>query len=189
MRGQASGFTLVELMITVALVAIVLTLGAPSMRELILNNRLATDYNNMLMSLTLARAEAIKRGARTRVCIRNATPDCDGTATHWEDGWLVIADTNGNDTMTAADGDLIMQNQGALTDGTTLRGNTKVTRSVAFNARGFSGSSGTLTLCDSRGARQARGIVISNTGRARRAIDSNGDGTVEDGSGNNLTCP
>lgn len=188
MRGQAPGFTLVELMVTVGLVAIVLTLGVPSMRELILNNRLATDYNNMLMSLTLARAEAIKRGARTRVCIRNATPDCNGTATQWENGWLVIVDTNGNDTMTTADGDLIVQDQSALTDGTTLRGNNNVTRSVGFNTRGFSGSSGTLTLCDSRGADEARGIVIFNTGRARRAEDTNGDGIVDVG-GVNLTCP
>jgi len=191
MRAKALGFTLIELLVTVVLMAIVLAIVAPSMRDLLVDNRQATDFNKMTASLTLARSEAVKRRARTRVCIGDATHDCDGTSTHWENGWIVIADTNGNGTVTLADGDLILQNQSALDHGVTLRGNNNVTRSIGFNPRGFSGNPGTLRLCDARGATEARGIIISNTGRPRRAIDSNGDGTVDNGASPpvNLTCP
>lgn len=188
MRAKALGFTLIELMITVVVIVLVLAIAAPSMRDLLLNNRQAAYFNQMTTSLTLARAEAIKRGAKTRVCISNATPDCDGGATQWENGWIVIADTNGSGTVTVTDGDLILQNQSALDSGTTLRSNGSVVNSIVFNSRGFTGSARTLRLCDARGAEEARGIVISNTGRPRRAEDTNGDGIV-DVSGVNLTCP
>lgn len=189
MRRTSNGFTLIEMLVAMSLIAVVIALAGPSMRELILNNRQVADYNTMLSSLTLARAEAIKRRARTRVCISNATPDCDTTATRWEDGWIIVADTNGNGTVTTADGDLLLQVQSGLEVGTTLRGNANVVRNVTFDTRGFSGSTGTLRFCDPRGAAEARGIIISNTGRARQALDSNGDGTVEGGGGANLTCP
>lgn len=188
MREREFGFTLLELMITVVIVVVLLAIVAPAMREILLNNRQATDHNEMLTSLTLARAEAVKRGVRTRVCISDATPDCDSAATRWEDGWIVLADIDADGTITTADGDLILESHGGLTGGTTLRSNGAVVNSVVYNARGFS-SARTMRLCDSRGAGEARGIIISNTGRPRRALDTNGDGTAEGGDGNNLTCP
>ncbi|MGB5065269.1 MAG: GspH/FimT family pseudopilin, partial [Candidatus Competibacter sp.] len=66
--NRKSGFTLIELMITVALAAIVLTLGVPAFQETIRNNRLATTVNDFISSLNLTRSEAIKRGTRVTLC-------------------------------------------------------------------------------------------------------------------------
>ena len=62
-----NGFTLIELMVTVAVLAIVLSLGVPSYRALIINNRLTAQANALVASINLARSEAIKRGVRVWV--------------------------------------------------------------------------------------------------------------------------
>jgi type IV fimbrial biogenesis protein FimT len=202
MRQGSLGFTLVELMITLALTAIVLVLGVPAMRDMIQNNRQAVGINDILVSLNLARAEAVRRGAATVMCISDGAdpPDCDSASNAWEDGWILFVDGDNDGTTGGLDAngdedwdrgeDWLLRAHAALSEGTTLRGNTNVARTIRYNPRGFSGSAGTLRLCDSRGPEAARGVVISNTGRPRRAIDSgDADEIVEDGSRSNLTCP
>lgn len=199
------GFTLVELLVTVLVLVIVLALAVPSLRELTLNHQRATQFNAMLASLNLARAEAVIRGTRTVVCITNGgtAPGCDEASTQWEAGWIVFIDgnrvgssigalddpqdVNGNGAWDR-DEDLLLQVQPALAAGFTLRGNNNLARRIGFGPRGSTGNNGTLRLCDQRAAAEARGIVIDVTGRARQAVDSNGDGIVDVG-GVNLSCP
>jgi type IV fimbrial biogenesis protein FimT len=61
------GFTLLELMVTVAVLAILLTVGVPSFRDLIQNNRVTTQTNELVTALNFARAEAVKRGRSVQV--------------------------------------------------------------------------------------------------------------------------
>jgi len=179
---QNLGFTLIELLVTVALVAIVLTLAGPSFRELILNNQRAANINSMVASLNLARAEAVKRSADTVVCITDgaSSPDCAAAATQWEQGWLVVADIDRDGVVTRADGDLVVQVQDALPQGTIFRGNANVANDVTFDGRGFApGSNGTLLFCDLRGDGEARRIIIDRVGRTRLDV----------GPGGGLRCP
>lgn len=85
------GFTLIELMITVVIVAIVLSIGVPSFQNVMRNNRAATHMNEIIGSLNLARNETIKRGRRVSLCPSTNQTGCSGT--DWAKGWIVFVDT------------------------------------------------------------------------------------------------
>ncbi len=90
---RQNGFTLVELMVTVAVLAVLSTIAYPSFQSTIRSNRVATTTNELIASLALARSEAIK----TRVVGLYAHPQrakSDGSS--WADGWMVWEDRNGN---------------------------------------------------------------------------------------------
>lgn len=91
---RRNGFSLVELMITVALAAIVLAAGLPSFRSLIQNNRITTQANTLVTSLNFARNEAIRSAGNVTVCPRNANGTACQNSGDWAEGWLVI-DANG----------------------------------------------------------------------------------------------
>lgn len=84
------GFTLLELMVTLAVAAIIVTVGIPGMRQLIQNNRAATSANNLVSAMQMARSEALKRGSNVTVCASSDGATCTGT---WPQGWIVATDT------------------------------------------------------------------------------------------------
>lgn len=92
-RGQ-DGFTLLELMVAVTVLAILLTIGAPSFTRMIRNNRVAAQTNDLVTALAVARSEATKRGTRVSVCASNETTTaCAGNAAaSWQYGWIIFAD-------------------------------------------------------------------------------------------------
>ena len=86
-KHNEMGFTLVELIVTMAIAAIILTQAVPSFSTMISNNRLTTQTNDLVADINLARSEAIKRGLRVILC-RTANPNavaatCGGTANTW----------------------------------------------------------------------------------------------------------
>ncbi|MBT2745419.1 MULTISPECIES: GspH/FimT family pseudopilin [unclassified Lysobacter] len=93
-RGMR-GFTLIELMVTIGLVAIVLALGLPNFQQAIRSNRVATSANEMLAALNLARSEAMRSPLGGRVCTSTDGLSCGGS---WKDGWMVWTDRNDNKT-------------------------------------------------------------------------------------------
>ncbi|UHD17899.1 GspH/FimT family pseudopilin [Thiocapsa bogorovii] len=99
-RNACGGFTLLELMVTVAIAAIVLTLGVPSFRDLIQNNRATTQANALVTALSLARSEAVKRGQHVSICPSTDQATCTG-GTVWDGGWIIFVDTNASDDTTA----------------------------------------------------------------------------------------
>lgn len=84
------GFTLIELMVAVAIVAILAAVAVPGMRDFVHANRLAAQSNELLGALALARSEAVKRGANVSVCRSADGATCGGA---WSDGWIVVLDT------------------------------------------------------------------------------------------------
>lgn len=169
-----NGFTLIELIITLSVAAILVTTAVPGFKQVMMNNRMATQVNELINALTLARSEAVKRKVEVTLCKSSNGGSCG--ATGWEDGWIVFIN-NDNDKPAAVDnGEEILRVYGALPGNATLRGNNNVSNYITYRADGFSNTNGTYTLCDSRGASKARAVVISKTGRPR----------IETGSS---TCP
>ena len=167
--NRRSGFTLLELMVTLAIVAIVLTVGIPSFREMMRENRLATQTNEFLAALALARSEALKRGVRVTLCKSADGASCT-TDDGYEQGWIVFVDPNNNATVDL--GEEILRVYGAMPGGLTLTGNTPVRSYVSYVASGMTRligggfQAGTLTLCATP---KARSIVINSVGRTRVA--------------------
>ena len=77
------GFTLLELMVTIAVLAILTTIAVPNFRDLIQNNRVTTQANELVSALTFARTEAVKRGRNVEVAVAAANP-----------GWTVTVTTD-----------------------------------------------------------------------------------------------
>jgi type IV fimbrial biogenesis protein FimT len=87
-----TGYTLVELMIVLTIVAILLGLGVPSYRYITDSNRLSAEVNGLLGDLQFARSEAIKEGATVTVCPANAgLTACQAGAVRWDQGWIVTS--------------------------------------------------------------------------------------------------
>lgn len=163
-RGR--GFTLVELMITLAVAAILLTMAVPSFRTTIQNNRLITEANDFVTALHLARSEAIKRRARVTLCKSADGAACTATG-GWEQGWIAYVDSNNNGSRDAIEE--ILRVHGAADGSITFRGNAGVANnSISYLASGMTSlpDPGVLVLCDTRGIGDfARSVQIAIAGR------------------------
>lgn len=167
------GFTLVELIITIAIAAILLAVGIPSFQEIIKTNRMAANVNEFIAALNLARSEAIKRGVAVTVCKGTSTGCINSSA--WQNGWIVFSDSAGTaGVLNAGTGaclateDCILRVYPALSVGYTFDGNNNVTNRVTYDPRGMINTMGTLVMCDDRGfGENARAVVIARTGRSR----------------------
>ncbi|MDD2767329.1 MAG: GspH/FimT family pseudopilin [Methylococcus sp.] len=171
MRNTA-GFTLIELMIGIAIAAILITVGIPGFRDLILDNRMSAQINALVADLSYARSEAVKRNDIVTVCKRNTgDTGCDDAKT-WTEGWLVLA------------GATVLRVHESVSSPMAM--NLKYTGSdrVSYDGKGFLNgvNNGTFIFCDSRGYTKARGLVLAMTGRLRTTRDDDGDKIQEKGS-------
>lgn len=159
MRYRECGFTLVELMVTLAVLAILLVVAVPNLTVFIQNSRLASQTSGLVGDLNFARSEAVKRGSPVSLCASADGASCSGALT-WETGWVVFNDVNANNAVDAAE---LLRVTPALGGGNTLRAGRAVIR---FGAQGYSvGFNATFSACDVRGLGASRNVVISNQGR------------------------
>jgi type IV fimbrial biogenesis protein FimT len=170
MRGR--GFTLVELLVVLAVGASLLAIAVPGYAFLVNASRLTTVTNDLVATLHLVRSEAIKRGRRVTVCKTSSPmaiqPACDRGA-DWHDGWLVFVD--GGTRGVIDSGDTVLRVQDRAPSGTIITAN-NYRHFISYRPSGVSQSSnglpnGTLHICV---AGKLRDIVINVTGRPR--IDS-----------------
>lgn len=181
---QSRGFTLLELMIVLALAAVILAIGAPNFGEFRRNARLTGDANDFLTAVQVARTEAVKQQRPVSLCTTDdpqaAVPACGATADFG--GWLVFADPNA-DCAPAAATDITRRGGRPVAD----RGNVISVADGAcltFTANGFArdeapAGARRVVFCDARGYElqggtgqsAARGIEVSRTGRGEVVRD------------------
>lgn len=99
-QSRSAGFTLVELMITIAIAAILLAIALPSFEGSMRTNRLATSTNEMIATISLARSEAIRSRRGAVLC---ATADGELCGTDWNQGWMVWRDADGDGAPSASE--------------------------------------------------------------------------------------
>ncbi len=166
--GGQTGFTLLELIITMAIAAILLTIAVPSFQTTIANNRLVTQTNSLVTDINIARSEAVKRGTGVVLCSsadpNAATPACLGTGNAWTGGWIVFVDANTNGAFNPPGDTLIKVSQAIGGTATILTAGTLNT--FTYNGDGTSAAA-TFAICDDRGHTFGRQVQIRPTGRPR----------------------
>ncbi len=187
-----SGFTLIELIVVISIIAIVASVGVPLYNSFIKDNRLSSATVTLLGEFQYARSEAVKRNSQVTICASSNGSSCNSS--DWEDGRLVFVDdgagTPANAANGAVDSETILKAFGAASSGMTFTPTLFTTSGyIIFSGDGTVSDVGTLVICDDRSVPQA--ININMTGQARKAYDSDEsvDGVVNNFSGVNVTCP
>ncbi|AYC35142.1 pilus assembly protein FimT [Pseudomonas cavernae] len=166
MYRHAYGFTLVELLTSLGILTLLVTVGVPGAQQFMGNQQLVSASNTLATNLTLARSESIKR--RQPVLVDNADGD-------WASGWRVFVDLNNNGQLD--EGEPLLRQEQPLPKGVIAKGNSPVRRYIRYtplgNAKLLGGAfqAGTLTLCHTSGKQAVRRLVLSPSGRLRRARD------------------
>ena len=142
-RQVHAGFTMIEMMVVILIVAILGIIAIPSFSYITNTNRSASQINGLLGDIQYARPEAIKEGLSVGVCASTDGATCAGNNT-WTYGWIVFADSAGNGTV--ANGEPVMRVQKGLTGSDTMTADNN-TSYIVFNRDGFAyGLPGTVTF-------------------------------------------
>lgn len=162
-----AGFSLVELMVALAIFAIMASVAIPSFANMVRDNRLASSVNELHAALVLARSEAIRSRTRVTACTSPDGAQCASQA-GWHNGWILFADDNGNARVDA--GEKVMRRGEAMAEGVVAVGNATLVDYVSYapagSTRAVGGAlqMGTIRACSGE---SQRAIVISASGRAR----------------------
>lgn len=184
------GFTIIELMVTVVIIAVLLILGVPSFSRTIEQNKLSTQVNDLISTLQYARSESVKTGKRITVCMSDDGTDCG--ATGYEDGWIVFVDDVSSDGDLDA-GEQLLKIHEALDTNMTLRGNNRYVNFISYLPTGGIANADPNTdqdhfvLCKENIISKSRAVYVTTPGRVRVAKDTNSDDIPENDSGNNIT--
>ena len=161
---KALGFTLLELMVILAVASILLSVGVPSFRGVVMDNRMVGSANQFVTAVNMARSSAVRFQRNATVCSSTdwdaALPTCNGTS-DWSDGWIVWVD---KDRDGATDANEIVAVHEPLHDSITFAATAST--SFSYDSRGFGITAGdTFSLCDSRSGENGRVVRVNNVGR------------------------
>jgi len=164
------GFTLIEIMVTLVMVAIIIAVGVPGLGSLMANNQATAHSNNLITALSFARSEAIKRGVHVSICAKNAAEEenhtCGGEDNKWSNGWFVFINPNGNAATgyTPPAGNQL-RSWSAPTGNSTMTGPVSVSFNNAGSIQANKDKTFTIKYSHCTG-NQNRTIIIKTTGRA-----------------------
>jgi len=160
---RKSGYSLLELIVTITIGAVLVGLATPALRGLILDSRQVGDINALVHAVQLARSEAAKRRRPVVLCKTVDRIHCGNSNVTWDQGWMVFANKDDQQPpQRSADEPLIWAHQPAMVG--SITGNRA---NFQFRPFFWRSTNGTITFCDERGVAAARAVIISYTGRPR----------------------
>jgi type IV fimbrial biogenesis protein FimT len=192
-----SGFSLIELIVTLSVVSILAFVAVPSIKNILKDHRLSGYTNDLVADLNTARSEAIKRATPVTLCKtlnpQNSSPACNTTAANaWTTGRIMFVDADSDGVVDSGE-QVLRLRQGLDDQNSAIKGAgngtvTDTANRVTFRSDGTSTlieniltaiAETQITVCDDRGATQKRALEISAGGRVR---------SLQKGTGSN-TCP
>ncbi|MCY7295931.1 GspH/FimT family pseudopilin [Alteromonas sp. a30] len=181
-QKYAKGLTLIELMISIAIMSILITAVGPMVRDILIQNRLIGQINELSAVVQLARHSAINEQVTSIVCPSSDFTTCTAD---WNLPKMVFLDLDADGIRD--DNEDILGGTSRSVSNYNLSGPAGV---ISFQGSGATASPASLRLChDSNEAGFARALTISLQGRVRVSQDSNNDGIYETNAGADLTCP
>lgn len=165
-----SGVTLIELMVVVAILAILASLAAPSFNQLIANNRQSSQVNSLLGDMRFARSEAIKRGRSIALCPSSdptsATAACSGN--DWRTGWILFVDEDNNSARASTEAILRRQESISAQSGGIVTNGSNPVSAFRFNGEGrIPGAQDNLKFISTLSGIDDRLLCVNTTGRVR----------------------
>ena len=161
MPARSLAFTLVELLIAIAIFAVLMGVAIPAYNDMTLGSKLRSQSNDLVAGAVLARSEAIKRNAFVRMCVSADGANC--IAGGWEQGWVVFHDADDDGVLDV--GETVLLRHQAAASGFKITG---TVASVRFQGTGVGATQATLTACRATPSvgTQERVVNITATGRA-----------------------
>ncbi|WP_053980937.1 GspH/FimT family protein [Marinagarivorans algicola] len=162
MKKILFGYTLLELLITLTIIAIIAAVAVPSFDSIMDNNKQSAAINKLLGELHFARSEAVKRARQVVICPSSNNNTCN-TAQTWADGWIMFIDNNRNNMHENAEE--ILRIGEKFDRGLTVTVSHNLAKYIRYRSNGMTISPGEITICDSRGSPKAQAIIINTIGR------------------------
>jgi len=203
---KQSGFTLIELMVTLIIAGILYAVAGPSISNVVSEKQSVATTNELLAALHIARSEAVKLNQRVTICESSNGTSCSSTG-EWENGWIVFIDSLG--AASASTGmacantttNCLLRVHGAVNDSKlTIRGfnqDSTVVNAFTFTSRGLpkdnagNGQSGVFSVCnkDIGGNDFFRVVALSFSGRVRVSEESTITSASSSGNTTAISCP
>ncbi|MDX1405812.1 MAG: GspH/FimT family pseudopilin [Woeseiaceae bacterium] len=166
---KQKGYSLIELMTTIAVASVLITVALPGMQSFRLNSNMTGNLNELISGIHLARNTAITTNTRVTLCASSSGDNCE--AVDWAEGWIAFVD---RDSDQVVDANETVLRTGSEAEGVTISsGQYPAFLMYRPNGRAMknfvSENSGRFTFCDKRGAEYAKAIIVDLSGRPRVA--------------------
>lgn len=185
--AENSGFTLVEVMVTLAVLIVVLSTGVPSFGAQVKNNRLATENHALRTVLGAARSEA--RAQRTTVTVCRSANAIECSAGNWGAGYIAFIDSDRDSQLD--NNEVLLEHREQSAQGIGI-GYSRADGILRFDSNGNAAdSNGTFTFCDDRGAGEAHSLIVSIIGAVSATVAAEDAGSkpkIQHKVGDDVTC-
>jgi type IV fimbrial biogenesis protein FimT len=166
---RQKGYTLIELLTTLGVATVLISVAMPSMQSFRMNSRQSGKINELISTMHLARNTAVTTNSRVTLCASSSGNNCESVA--WDKGWIVFVD---RDTDKNLDDDESILRVGNAIEGVTISSG-QYSEFLMYRPNGramgneINQNSGQFNVCDKRGSDHAKAIMIDLSGRPRVA--------------------